>query len=481
MTAINRPEQLQVQYTNTQQNNIQNKIINFLEEKTGKKEISSTDVKVHHFVIEDEIYQQKLFNDPVFMEKLEDFFHLLVRNGDQDLKNEVIDHFSMIMENIPSSCCGFSKDFTFSLKIISIFNRNARYLFRIEGCTQKLNDKITRVFEREKEYKALKIQTVNLLGIALIGAAGSIYTTVEEDCDKKEVSSYIQTFLQTGFTAATTFLTKNMYDRTNNFELQPTKINIKNTDLCLEMIKIMKNNYIGPAQWSTLLDVEVDTVALPGNIKAILNSKCPFSEGKQTVGQTHALILLPDSLDGSPIRMKDLKQIMSKNLEQPDDSIQISGPGTSCNFSSGDHFYNLSVNQTKWILLYKGRESLVPGSRKKTLAEQEQLIPENYRMMNIAELATAAFIYYRATGEKLFQNTEDLVDGEIKYNLPSWTICADDYEGEFALKQRKPTFGGWTEGGLQINKNGGPEDRFKNNGITVCRELPIENLESSQV
>src|SRR5271156_4573449 len=70
----------------------------------------------------------------------------------------------------------------------------------------------------------------------------------------------------------------------------------------------------GPKEWFIHFGAHLKNVPrLPLNITEILAAPCPFWLGK-TVQQTHLLVLVPQTINGQPLTLKTLGELVKKPL-----------------------------------------------------------------------------------------------------------------------------------------------------------------------
>jgi hypothetical protein len=140
----------------------------------------------------------------------------------------------------------------------------------------------------------------------------------------------------------------------------------------------------GPAQWNRYFGDVGQVPPLPADIHQILKSPCPFDPTKK-VEETHMLVLVPRTVDGKPLTLKSLGELI-KNPKNGGHKTQYR------NFSVEEHA-DTPVGKSHWVLMTK---NLLEGSRHKTLEKQQALIEEHskaskapYQMPNAIDAAVS--------------------------------------------------------------------------------------------
>ncbi len=152
-------------------------------------------------------------------------------------------------------------------------------------------------------------------------------------------------------------------------------------------------SYFGREKWKKYFGYIGAEPPLPSNIAEILNSPCPYWEGK-TVAETHMLTLIPATLNGSPFTLNLLGQI----IQNPQ------GGGHTAKYYWEDttvlkEIEDVPNGAATWSLITK---DVLPGSRRKTYAAQTALLKSEYSTPKALELATAILMHQVQIGEKLY-------------------------------------------------------------------------------
>lgn len=158
----------------------------------------------------------------------------------------------------------------------------------------------------------------------------------------------------------------------------------------------------GAAKWATYFgDVGIEP-PLPSNINQILKSPCPFFPGK-TVGETHLLTLIPKTVNGKPLTLNSLNELVQKPKQ-----------GNATRYCSyWDEIKKLHgdtpVQASYWVLFTK---DVIPGSRSKNYDTQKQLVADLSKKANVPyevpfvlESSTSIFMEYVQSGTRLYSGS----------------------------------------------------------------------------
>lgn len=153
----------------------------------------------------------------------------------------------------------------------------------------------------------------------------------------------------------------------------------------------------GAAEWTKYFgDVGVEP-PLPPDIDKILDSSCPFWPRKK-VRETHVLVLVPQTVNGKPLNLKLLGELVQKPLQ---------GNATKySNYSVFGECTESSALKSHWVLMTK---DVIQGSRGKSYSDQQALIIKYsqqtkifYEVPTILEAAACIFMEYVRTGNRLY-------------------------------------------------------------------------------
>lgn len=136
---------------------------------------------------------------------------------------------------------------------------------------------------------------------------------------------------------------------------------------------------IGKKIWEDLFGNVGEVPALPKDILNILTSPCPFNPDK-TIFQTHTLVLVPETLDGTPLTLKRLNEItLAKN------KLYWSG-------QIGD-LQDKPFEKSHWILMTR---TVLLETRNKNYEEQQRIAARypGYSIPMLSEATVAIFMEY---------------------------------------------------------------------------------------
>lgn len=153
------------------------------------------------------------------------------------------------------------------------------------------------------------------------------------------------------------------------------------------------SSYFGKAKWEKYFGDVGPEPSLPDHILEILRSPCPYWQGKR-VEDTHMLILIPKHVNGRPLTLNSLQELIRSPKEG----------GYSTEYY---RFYELDEREmgdqtipfSYWILMTK---DVIPNSRNKTYSEQQALLNGRYFLPAALEIATGILMHYVETGERFY-------------------------------------------------------------------------------
>ena len=183
--------------------------------------------------------------------------------------------------------------------------------------------------------------------------------------------------------------------------------------------------------------------ALPDGLEAIMDSPCPFWEGRQ-VRDTHLLALIPSHVAGKPLTLDYLGDLITRP--------QGEGYGTKYRY----YWYEVreaigsqGSDSSYWVLMTR---DVLPGSREKSYEEQCELVArhQGYTVPGTLEAAVVMLLHHVRGGERLYSN-----------NPWTYTLCQESVEGYQLL------VGGFSSWGLDVvNYN-----YHYNNGVAGLRKF----------
>ncbi len=172
-------------------------------------------------------------------------------------------------------------------------------------------------------------------------------------------------------------------------------------------------------------DVGIEPPLL-SEILSILQSPCPFWSGKK-VHETHLLVLIPQTVNGKPLTLKSLGELVQSPKQ---------GPKTKYDYFSDSvlkEHGDTPAEPSHWVLMTR---DVIPGSRKKPYADQQKLVTNvsSYQVPKIVEAAICIFMEHARTGARLYG------DSPLTY-----TRCQEKYNKDWQLE-----VGGFGAAGLYV-------------------------------
>ncbi len=189
-------------------------------------------------------------------------------------------------------------------------------------------------------------------------------------------------------------------------------------------ISIVPSIAFGAAEWKKYFgDVGVEP-PLPSNIDQILMGPCPIWPDKK-VHETHLLTLIPKTVNGTPLTLKNLGELVQKPLQ---------GNATQYRSFSLGEYSDTPVPASHWILMSR---DVIPNSRKKSYKDQQTLAQgcTGYAIPSVLGAAVAIFMEYVRSGTRLYNN-----------NPWTYTSCQEQYNKNWQL-----VVGGFAPGGLHVS------------------------------
>ena len=208
----------------------------------------------------------------------------------------------------------------------------------------------------------------------------------------------------------------------------------KNAALSSELMQLAM---VGKAVWERYFGEVGAEPRLPRDIGQIMDSPCPFWEGKH-VRETHLLVLIPERVSGQALTLDYLGEL----IEQP------RGGGHGTKYRDYSNYARQAVGSkgsgsSYWVLMTR---DVLEGSRNKNYKDQCALVADHAKRTGLAyevpgalEAAVAMLLHHVRSGERLYSD-----------NPWTYTRCRDTSTLGSHL-----VVGGFSSGGLDI-----PHDRF---------------------
>ncbi len=176
------------------------------------------------------------------------------------------------------------------------------------------------------------------------------------------------------------------------------------TNACLEISFL-------PKDWSNFGIIRPFSSSIPEEIRAVLNSNCPFNPGK-IIAQTHILLFMPDLVNGQPLTLHSFRVLMehptnglpSRFRDIWDQIIQDHG--------------DTPLGRSGYVLITK---DVIPDSRDQTYANQKALIRQHggvaYEPPSFLEMVILLAAVHNKKGVRLYGN-----------NPSTYTSCQERFK-----------------------------------------------------
>jgi hypothetical protein len=205
----------------------------------------------------------------------------------------------------------------------------------------------------------------------------------------------------------------------------------------------------GKAMWAKYFGNIGVEPPLPADIEQILNSACPFWQGKR-VRDTHFLTLIPASVDNRPFTLDSLQELIQKPKE---------GQGTK--YSSywdpiQKEWGSRAPTHSYWVLMTR---DVIPGSRNKKFDEHKRIASQNehYEMPCLLEAAASILLGHVRTGAHFYSD-----------NPYTYTRCQ---ERVTSSPSHPLIVGGFSSAGLSVDYNSLYDTELEHNGVGTLRRL----------
>jgi hypothetical protein len=195
----------------------------------------------------------------------------------------------------------------------------------------------------------------------------------------------------------------------------------------------------GAAEWRKYFgDVGIEP-PLPPNIEQILSRPCPFTPlpsrwnpfgSAKTIRETHLLVLVPQTVNGQPLTLKSLGELVKWPLQGPASKYKRFDLGA---------YADPPASRSHWALITR---TVVEGSRNKSYKDQQAVLADYSRQASmpyfapkVLDTTVAIFMEHVRTGTELY--------GE---NPWTYTRCQEKYEANWQL-----IVGGFSASGLRVH------------------------------
>ena len=207
----------------------------------------------------------------------------------------------------------------------------------------------------------------------------------------------------------------------------------------------------GKANWKRFFGGDVGKVPpIPENMAETLKALCPFNPGKQ-VGDTHMLVLIPQTVNKKPFTLNLLQELIQKPKEKTPTNFCFYSPKVK------EELGKNSIAKSYWVLMTK---DVIPGSRNNPYKKQKQLVKEkgagSYALPSAIEAAASILMHYFKTDECL-------------YGQDPWTVTRS--QETVSEDQRPVGIGGFSLGGLDVDYYGPFDGDVDDVGAAAVRKF----------
>jgi hypothetical protein len=183
-------------------------------------------------------------------------------------------------------------------------------------------------------------------------------------------------------------------------------------------------NAFGSKEWYIYFRCRItDVPRLPSDIEILLKSPCPFWSDKK-VHETHVLCLIPQTVNGKPLNLKLLGELVQTPLQ---------GNASKYGYIDLGEYTDPSAPKSHWALLTR---DVIEGSRRKHYSQQQALIQAKppYKVPTMLDAAVCIFMEYVRTGTRLYSDSPW-----------TYTRCQEKYNSRVQL-----VVGGFSSSGLYV-------------------------------
>jgi tetratricopeptide (TPR) repeat protein len=232
-------------------------------------------------------------------------------------------------------------------------------------------------------------------------------------------------------------------------ELNQLKMKDKIKQLKLEIrgqLPLVSSVAFGKAKWEQYFgDIGVEP-PLPKDIEQILSASCPFWPSKK-VHETHFLVLIPQTVNGQPLTLKTLVELVKKPL---------TGNAIKCESFYPREYTDPAGPFSHWVLM---THDVIEGSCGKSYPDQQALLSQKghgvYVVPPILDAAICISMKYVQSGTRL--------DSNKPYTL--LTRCQEKYLDTYGKEQM--TVEGFASDGL----SGLKFNRYNKGGVAGFRKI----------
>ncbi len=203
----------------------------------------------------------------------------------------------------------------------------------------------------------------------------------------------------------------------------------------------------GRADWARSFKVDIgEEPPFPPYMKALLLRPCSIWRG-QLVQETFRPVLIPATVNGKPLTLRTLGELMQLLYFPKSENGYKNGCGWG-SVAGGD----TPIARSYWVMMSR---ELIPGSEKESYSAQQirvTTLGKNYHIPRLLEAVVCIFAEYARSGRQLFSE-------------PTYTRC------EEAILNYPVIVGGFSSNGLDIDLNRNPSDGGTYGAACVLRQF----------
>ena len=189
----------------------------------------------------------------------------------------------------------------------------------------------------------------------------------------------------------------------------------------------------GKAKWAIHFGDIGHEPPLPPDIDKILSSPCPFFSSfwsNKKVEETHMLVLIPATVNGNPLTLKSLGELVKAPKQ---------GNASKYEYLSLGEYKDTPTPRSYWALMTR---DVLEGTRSKNYSDQKKIVEGfrqktgiPYEVPNVLPTAVCLFMIHASTGKHL-------------YGRDPWTYtrCQEAYNKDWQL-----VAGGFASPGLDVD------------------------------
>jgi hypothetical protein len=203
----------------------------------------------------------------------------------------------------------------------------------------------------------------------------------------------------------------------------------------------------GKELWAKYFGDVGEEPPLPADIDKILDAHCPFWPGlpSKTIRETHVLMLIPQTINGKPLTLKFLGELVQKPLQGYASKYE--------NFNLGQ-YQDLPLLKSHWVLMTR---DVIAQSRGVSYSTQQSLVRkvDRYAVPTVLDAAVCILMEYVHTGTRLYPDKPS-----------TYTRCQEKYDKDQALQL---AVGDFSTSGIRIQAH--YDGDRQNRGVAALRKL----------